>query len=673
MAARKKKKGKFVGPNKSSSLANQMIGELQKGRRRSNDVRIWETRLRMGMRHSADFYREFSENMDFFRGLQALTGYDFQNSHILDNLEPYIRSGRVVWVNRIMAAIAAQNASLMWRYPWHHLIARRATSPEGDLARETGEHTLNYILQNPRNNWLQKARLMITSSELGMGVMKATYTPHEGIPEEKHGEVLGEIVVQEIDGREVVGFVGGPPRRDDDGNPIIKRGNRYVVETRNPADIWKSQFVFLQDMLFDPEGANDMQDHGWTAQRMSWSANEIEENELFDYKSEILDFARFADTEELSENTRKYFGGSRPAPGDGYEPGDVDKDVMRIWGWQLWDAKKREVLYMVDGFHKLIGKVNYPRYIQTFPYSVSKLHEVPGEFWPVSEISQVRPLAKAYNEMMTMQLTHARRYTRWYIAKEGMFSTNNKNIARDNEDGRVAEYRKGFNVADFLPVQDAPLDPMVYRLTNKFVDDFSEVMGSSPEARSVADSETATQAAIVENRTTSRDNDKRAQIACALKHHAKVMMDMIQATMDRSIAVEIRGSEGEYFERVVTQAQIQGDFDVQIDLKDLEPHDSMTERRDLNEILQILGPVAFAAPSFGRRFWSARRVYDPQLARELQQLGEMMLQSQAGGGGQQGGPSPAREGREEGRTEAGRSAGRQNRTAAGAGERGRAA
>lgn len=632
--------------------------------------------------HHEPFWHEFQRNEDFYVGKQLGHG-SWMDDWSFDDIHAMMRSGRILIVNRILAALAAQNSSIMWRIPHFNLRARRPSGPRGDAARLAAEATLNYVINNPKNNFLQNARLMLLMAEMGYGVMKATYSPDEGVnPALNEEEEIGELVVQNTPEGVVIEFMGGQPMLDDDGRPIRRGDNKFVVDNRNPADWFRSDWVHYSDMRHDPEGTNNLEDHQWVGQRMSWTYNEFMDNELFDHKAEIRANAVFMDREGLTRKTR-----SRLEPHGGrtlrhesmqdFDPNEQDRDLMRIWGYQLWDIRNKQVYYIVDGFEKAVAKVPYPKWIDTSPYSVAKIHEVPGEFFPIPEVTAARPIAMAYNEMQSMLLTHARRFGRKYIGRKGALSAKEREKFKDPDDGVYIELERGDPNSSIAPIKDAPLDVAIYRNLERYINDMSEILGSSPEARGISDSETATQAAIIEQRGTSRDNDKRALVGHTLEHHAKLMLDCLQENLDIPMAIQIEGPDGNTFaSRHLSRVQIHGDFEVKVDLTELEPHDIRQEKQDLTTLLQIMGPqFAFLSPTFTKRFFNAWRWNDPQLSQEFQLIASKMVEAGvdegAGAGDRGGGPKPTGQGPEQGRTTPGRSIGRAARERAPANGNGR--
>ena len=647
--------------------ANLKLKESKKGKRRHNDVIQDEAFVRMSEAQSENYYKTFQRNIDFYVGKQN-PGFSWDWE--IDDWDYGDPSEKRIVVNRILAVMASQNANMMWQQPWFQLEARRATGLSGDTQRLAAEHALNYVLQAPKNNFLLHARLMLLMSHLGVGFLKHTYAPDMGIdPERNKEEQIGEIIsVMDPDtGAEIVDFVGGQPKLDSNGE-MIRRGRfGFVVDNRNPADYFRTDWVHFLDMRIDPEGANDLQEHRRIAERMSWTLEEFEQVPFFEHKKEIIDSVRFLEEEGLSRNTRARLEGSNASfnPSDPLDLTPNDRNLARLYGTQIWDTQKREIRYIVDGFDKLVAKEKFPPYIETSPYSDCKFHEVPGEYWPITEVEAARPLALGYNEMWSGLLTHFRRFKRKYVAKFGMLDETEKSKLADPDDGTVIEFKKGTR-ADLGPLEDAPVDPAVYRMMSRFIDDMSEILGNSPEARGIADSETATQAAIIERAGTARDNDKRATVARCLERHAKIVMDSMQYNMDEPMQVTITGPLGKAFSANLSKLQIHGDFNTRISLTELEPHDQGSERRELLGILQIMGPTAFMSPTFSKRFFTAHRFNDPQMVAEFQEIAGAMFaaenQPPTSADGGPGGPKQNGGGPQGSKFAEGRSSGRQART-----------
>ncbi|HZL93936.1 MAG TPA: hypothetical protein VFB99_09840, partial [Vicinamibacterales bacterium] len=169
---------------------------MRKGKRRSNGVRQWQTRLHLSTQAMEGDLEEARRNTAFYIG-HAMDRDACANEWEWDSVRKMLAGGDYLNINRILATLASQNSAILWRNPWHRLRARRymGSSENVEIARHVTEHTLNFCLQHPKNNWLLNSRLLVLSAELGTGIIKATYAPHEGLnPETNKREEYGEII-----------------------------------------------------------------------------------------------------------------------------------------------------------------------------------------------------------------------------------------------------------------------------------------------------------------------------------------------------------------------------------------------------------------------------------------------------------------------------------------------
>ena len=634
-------------PVSQRGFPNKIIKDLRKGKKRNNGVRIWENRIRRGIKGMQGVYEDSARNRLFHVGEQMsreACGSDSEYAHVMKMMQ----GGDFLQVNRILASLAAQNSSLLWKHPWHRLSVRRlvgASAEEVELTRNVSENVLNYVLQSPKNNWLTKARLAVLSAQLDMGILKAVYVPHEGDDPTPLERKYGKIVKSSTDGRDMMHFLGGQPKLTAEGNPIVHGSDGYEIEGRDPGDYWRTEWVDVQSMVFDPEGGNSLDEsHAWCAQRMVWRWNRFKDNMLFqDAMKDVKRVARYLDDEDIYSPTKKAIesglgsdsdSGSGGAGGtDGGQVNEIDADVMRVWGWQCWDFDKREVVYLVDDYEKEAQVLEYPDYMSKSlsPYSIIKIHEKPGVFEPISEVSQVRGLTRAYNFILTLNYRHIQRYTRWYLYREGMFRPNEKSRIMDKEDGRAVAYKDGFSPNEFTPVKDAPLGQDQYALAQTLRADHDMLLGSSGEQKGIAESDTATQSLLVKEGVAGRQGDKRQQIAEGFTDHSRKIHAMIQSTpeMDTSMMVQIAGPNGVMYQKMHSRAQIQGDYVHHINLEELQPPDRENDRREFRELYSIFGAPLLKVRSLTRKFMQSFSGFDPAIVEELTQFGSDMFDQMA--------------------------------------------
>ena len=60
-----------------------------------------------------------------------------------------------------------------------------------------------------------------------------------------------------------------------------------------------------------------------------------------------------------------------------------------------------------------------PDGIDMHPYSILKFHEIPDEFWPLSEIKILKPIQDEFNKTLNIIGSHAKKFLRKYGYEEG--------------------------------------------------------------------------------------------------------------------------------------------------------------------------------------------------------------------------------------------------------------
>lgn len=659
------------------SKKNQELAKAISERRvrvKTDELKIWEQRIDFGRRESQDFQEDCARN------LLAYIGKNWEDTGLAAEEIAVALRNYTLHVNRILPSLASQNAQIMPRIPWFMVRARRALGATG-TNRETAEAVLNYTLNNPRMNYLQHTRLFLLGGHLGYGAKKTTYTPDEGVdPERNKNEPMYGRLTEEYDektGEIVFDVEGGTPRLDDDGNWMVRSGGRILLETRNPADYFKSEWKDFRDFVHDPEGGNDIFDHAWIAERRSWTVEEFRANTLFrNVDKRDIEHAAYSLIAAGPSNVPQRMGRSDidraelRAWGTNYDAPELD--LMRLWGYEVWNCYKQEVIYIVDGLDDVAAKVSYPGWIDHSPYTFCKFNEVLGEWYPHPSVNDARALSRAYNIFWGMLLNHLRRFNRKYLMAVGAFADpKERETMKDGEDGVCVEVT---DLNGIKPLEEAPLDPSIYKMMDQAIADQAEVLSSPPESRGIAQSGSATQAALIDRRSSSRENDYRMLFGTALKHDAKLMLDCLQANLDTPMAFAIAGPQGQQWEGEATRADIVGDFETDVEMSDLEPHDVGQEKRDATALVQILTPqLAFMSPLFTRKFFKLWNWNEPEIAEEFVAITSFL----AAGGGQAaaGGPAqPAQDGatsgearggakmtgrgQEEGNTTEGRSVGR---------------
>jgi len=657
VAARKKKTSKkpvVHAKRTGDEIVSEAVRQTRKTRRDKHvEADIWRNRLTLSQQVYDPYLATFQRNREFYVGQQWDDGEMLRSEETEESL---------LTVNRLLPSLATQNSQIMWKLPWFRVIPRRALGGIGLEQAKVAEMTLNHIMQHPKNNVLLQARLTVLAAHMGYGALKVSYTPDEGVPLDnaEKEEVWGQVITEDNGAGDLVTDVlGGVPWTDPETGEMRRKGDLLLIDTRDPAALYRIDWVDWMDLRHDPEGGNQFEDHGWIAQRMSWRYDEFMENELFTEKDGIESAANsIANTGIMHHTggataTRKMrFGrGSVSQSADQGVDTEAAKDMMRFHGWQIHDFVNGKVIYMVDDWDRIVGKDSIPRWIDHSPYSFAKLHEVLGEWMPYTEMEAGRPLIRSYNKTRSQVLNHRRRFNRKYEVLKDFVTFDELEKLKDPADGTIVFVEQAGSI---VPIQDAPLDQALYKDLELDIRDMSEIFGATPEGRGSSASKTATQAAIIEQRGSSREDDKRTIIGNALSKAAGKLLNALQANLDKKMAVNIVGPSGQAFERHVSRVQLTGDYDVKVEISDMQPNDFATEEARLLKFAQVMGPVAFRSQRWMSRLVRNMNMDDPDMVNELVALfeqaatEELQQQRQEAGGPPEQSGTPS-QGRQEGR------------------------
>jgi hypothetical protein len=119
-----------------------------------------------------------------------------------------------------------------------------------------------------------------------------------------------------------------------------------------------------------------------------------------------------------------------------------------------------------------------------------------------------------------MQRAHRRRFYRRYTVDPGA----DENELKKLEEGGDGVYAKIPNAQAPIPVADAPLDGSIWRHLDESKLDYVQVSGVSYEQRGVAESETATQATILDARSRIRESSARTKVSTWLAETSRLIL-----------------------------------------------------------------------------------------------------------------------------------------------------
>lgn len=662
MAARRKaSKGRPRNPRTPETDLGSSLAERARPKK-DDETKLWEARLQYAAREMEGRLAVYDENEKAYYN-ETLSRLDYAGRRLPEPVRQYAMK-----VNKFLPILATQRQRVLPKVPWYRLIPQKPQDRMTAMRMRAGEGCLNFLVRSKKMRFRKKSQLFLLGAELGVGALEVTYTPDEGVdPEEGKEKEYGTIEVDEDEetGQEMFEIEGGDPKLTEEGE-LVRRGGKVELDLRDPLDYFGLSYIHWQSLLWDPECGNDEDEMGWLGTRFSMKLEQALKNPIFKTtdKEEMRRAAKSLQTRSTTDIIRP------PRPHEKLL-GQGSDDFLRLTGWRIWDIEKREVLYFVDGLPKLAAKYEYPTWVGRHPLIFLSFHQRLQDFAPLTEVEHARPMLNAYNIFWGVLLNHLKRFKRKYGARPNAFRRpEQRDHLLDPDDGAVLEL---LSKDSLWAIEDAYLDPAIYKMMQQVMSDFHEIMASAPEFIGVAESGSATQAAIIDRRGVGREDEKREILAESLEEVGDKMLANLQNNLPQDLAVRIVGPDGRKWRKTYARPDIQGQFASWIDLAEMTPQGKASIVQEILPLLQILGPEFLASEPLSRNLFRALTWPDPDVAADVTKLATLMAaQKIYGPGGQKpnggkpgqtekprpGGYKATGKGPEGGRTTEGRSVGR---------------
>lgn len=339
---------------------------------------------------------------------------------------------------------------------------------------------------------------------------------------------------------------------------------------------------------------------------------------------------------------------------------------------KIWDHRKKvRHVFPADFSRCLLPVEGKPWKVYPFNRLVG-----PGEIldsgFPVPPTYNWRSPQDEVNERSERNRIHGRRFNRKYIGDRRRIDVGEEEKLEVGADGTII-WAKGDPAGSLIPISDAPLDPRAND-PNAPKEDFLQVSGIGSEQRGLADSETATQANIIETNIKVRETVQREDVVKFLAGTARTLVELIQEYWSTPMFIKtnvdleaLRNGQPEAIQEATDIAALvpsfqkilpsdygdrsDGLYEVTMSMEFLAPGSEDKDRQQLLTLITMLSnpqmvPILGASPEIFRRVLNAFGVKDEHMIREysriLQTVGAAMAtatqaQAAAGGGGNAGG------------------------------------
>lgn len=407
-------------------------------------------------------------------------------THIQSNL-----SIPLIPLNLIFAYCKTEISRLYFRDPWISVNPKRME----DLgAARIAEQLLNYVWSEI--DLKRQFKLAILDAELvGHGWIKVGYTAQFGTVESK---------------------------------PVEKAGNAKKEPDLDTNEYVKSENVFgyhipWNDVLFDPSAVWPPESNArWMAFKTIKPLSVVRKSKLYKNPESIQ-------ASELTLEERRAFG----------------NEGSFVVIWEIWDKENGKVFTITPNHPDYLrDPMEWPYQFDGFPAVMVAFNPIPGDPYPLSDVTPWEGQVVEATKMMAIMLNHLKRWNRQIFMKRGMVTDEMKAKFKNSEDGALIEYEG--NQSDLFVPPYAAVQQDIYGVWNLIMDIFRNVSGQSEVERgATAKSNTRTlgelQMAVQGSR--GRSEEKVDIIEGAIEEVARKLLAIMQQKFDLPKIVRLVGQK----------------------------------------------------------------------------------------------------------------------------------
>jgi hypothetical protein len=548
-------------------------------------------------------------------------------------------------VNLFYSSIETKLPTLLFYKPDYKVTARpQHLATEGSDAEERAqlcEDALQTVVEDPRTMFRPITGLAMKDAEFRFGLVEVGYSANW------------------IDNPNA----GRPALRDDGKTELKDEQGQAVLE---PSRMLKSESVYLkrippQNFRVSKRPETMLGLHDWCAYK-EWH-----------YVEDVKRNPGYQNTRDLKPSGAEKPSGEVGAPREG----DNDKHADMVCLWKIWDLRTQTTTVIADG-HDLPLIENEP--YKTFPLCDLKYVDRPDDYYPIPPVFNGRKPQDEVNEIRQRQREHGRRYTRRYTYVEGRITPEEVEKLEKGGDGVMVQ---ALQENAIIPVPDANLHPYTQETLQTATDDFHQVVGVTAEQEGISESDTATQANILNVNSQIRTTAQRVTVADWLAEIGRAFLGVIVEKMQlpfwiqqnvdttamsqppqvmpgmdpRAALMPMMGAQAKAMETAQQYQEITskdlGDLlgiDISVDVGALSPASQAQEAQAWQMVFQWLSnPATLMAmatsPAILKKLLTSVGLRSASDMAEIQKLAQMMLMSGiaamgAGGGAGAAGEQP---------------------------------
>jgi len=511
-------------------------------------VKTWRERVRS----SCKLYDKWAERFETERLEDYYLGRQWKG------LQEDVAKKRYV-INLVFSSIEVNKPALSFYRPQVRVQTRPGRADDLDshakLRAQLSEDTIQTFIDDPDIDFHLETTLALHEAHFRFGVVEVGYTadytdnPNAGKPVLKENE---DTVVKDSEGNAVT-----------HGDRIVNHEQLFVKHI--PADTFR---VALSSR-------NKVARNDWAGYYEWHYVEDIKANKAYS------NTAGLKPTGVVSKELRD----------DDDLEARSHADMVKLW--KIWDIRQGVRHVIADGHDKFLIE---GRKFSFLPFAVVKFHEILKSFYPFPPVYAWLGPQDEVNETREMQRAHRRRFYRRYTVDPNVDDQELQKL----EDGGDGVYAKILQSQAPVPVPDAPLSSDVWQHLDASKNDFMTVSAIGGDQRGVAESETATQASIIDVRSRLRETSARTKVADWMADIARLILLTIRENMALPFWISANvdpasANKGQESAKITAEwKQIMAedlgklDLDVFIELASMSPVTEDVQRNSWNQVLAIL-------------------------------------------------------------------------------------
>lgn len=453
--------------------------------------------------------------------------------------------------------------------------------PFGDTPKErVAENLLNAVTQDIPFGFFSTLRRSAKNGILTMGIGKGGYAPEfANEPDETEQQLkVGKDGSIDYSAYEVDPATGMPMRDPETDRLILKNGG-LIRES------FFAECVSPYDMLFDPDGGPDFHSHSWVAMKVVRSLASVKADKNLKNTADLqpTGLSIFDRREDKNDSL------TEDAVDSTYDTDDLRERCKNVTLFEIFDFDMKQLIVLAEGHGKWLRKVPIPTYIDHSPYVFFRPIERPDKFIPRPVATDIVPLNKEYDESRNQQMTARRHADRIVLVDPAVIKNEDQRTKlRATGDMRIIEI-EGLSsmVADPIRILVPPsINPAVFGDSQQTARDFDESGLQAAESRGMSSSRTATGVDAITMATGIGDDDLRNLFAEFIREFYAKLWGCIRANMRMPMAISVTGRDGKPFTGTITREMIDFDFVVDVDVTEMMPRNSNTERSQFVSLMQ---------------------------------------------------------------------------------------